>query len=345
MAIQFPFEVYWTTKTDPEPYVDIVVQSLRPQTLILPKGDGFLTYERFQDAYEVLKRHTQGFSALSGDQCWTAMEENGLAYVVLRCIVGLSPPELARIAAAESGIEIDQSFARIWDRKLRNESLTGKRLQPKTLERLQAITKVACRLIEQGVPDDLAPDFIHRLDKADTSHGTESAVHLADHGAPYSVVLYERFLGRPFASHRDAVSELIGDIMENAIEEALSSAHVSFRKTKRAEKVPGFDQAPDFFIPDEFHPRVVIEAKITEDDGTARDKVTRVQHLAKISADFAAMKGRAFQVVACIDGAGFAVRKSNLAKILDATQGKTFTLSTLDRLVDCTDLRELRTHR
>jgi hypothetical protein len=33
----------------------------------------------------------------------------------------------------------------------------------------------------------------------------------------------------------------------------------------------------------EFSPRVVIEAKITEDDGTARDKVTRVQQLGEIS--------------------------------------------------------------
>ena len=28
----------------------------------------------------------------------------------------------------------------------------------------------------------------------------------------------------------------------------------SFRKTKRAERVAGFDQAPDFIVPDEFNP-------------------------------------------------------------------------------------------
>jgi hypothetical protein len=36
-------------------------------------------------------------------------------------------------------------------------------------------------------------------------------------------------------------------------------------------------------IPSEFNPQVVIEVKFTEDDGTARDKVTRVQHLAALS--------------------------------------------------------------
>ena len=96
------------------------------------------------------------------------------------------------------------------------------------------------------------------------------------------MLLYERFLGRPFAGHRDSVSELVGDILESAIEAQLDNAKISFRKTKRAERVNGFDQAPDFIIPDEFNPEVVIEAKITEDDGTARDKVTRVQHLGSL---------------------------------------------------------------
>ena len=88
------------------------------------------------------------------------------------------------------------------------------------------------------------------------------------------MLLYERLLGRPFAGHRDSVSELVGDIVENAIDEILTRAGVSFRRTGRAERVPGFDQTPDFIVPNEFNPQVVIEAKLTEDDGTARDKIT-----------------------------------------------------------------------
>ncbi len=37
---------------------------------------------------------------------------------------------------------------------------------------------------------------------------------------------------------------------------------------------------PAGLTPSEFNPQVVIEAKLTEDDGTARDNVTRVQDLA-----------------------------------------------------------------
>jgi hypothetical protein len=64
--------------------------------------------------------------------------------------------------------------------------------------------------------------------------------------------------------------------VESAIEAVLTDAGISFRKTKRAERVIGFDQMPDFIVPDEFNSQIVIEAKLTEDVGTARDKITRV---------------------------------------------------------------------
>ena len=68
-----------------------------------------------------------------------------------------------------------------------------------------------------------------------------------------------------------------GDVLESAIEDVLSKARLSYRKTKRAEKVPGFDQAADLIIPSEFNPQVVIDAKLTKDDGTARNRVTLAQ--------------------------------------------------------------------
>ena len=70
----------------------------------------------------------------------------------------------------------------------------------------------------------------------------------------------------------------------------LTAAKLNFREAKRAEKITGFDQTPDFIVPDEFNPAALIDAKLTEDEGTARDKVTRVQstqrgHAASISGD------------------------------------------------------------
>jgi len=141
----------------------------------------------------------------------------------------------------------------------------------------------------------------------------------------------------------NSVSELIGDSLESVIEDALARAGVSYRKTKRAEQIPGFDQAPDFIIPDEFNPQVVIEAKITQDDGTARDKVTRVQHLAELSMADQLYGQPKFEVIACIGGRGFGVRREDMKKMLEATRGKTFTLKTLEYLVDYSRLKEFRT--
>ncbi len=127
--------------------------------------------------------------------------------------------------------------------------------------------------------------------------------------------------------------------MESAIEERLSRARISFRKTKRAERVPGFDQAPDFFIPDEYHPSVLIEAKITGDDGTARDKATRIVHLAEMSQERVNRGLSGFEVVACLDGRGFGVRREDMKRMLLRTNGKVFTLATLDQLIPYTKIR------
>ncbi|MDR0630727.1 MAG: hypothetical protein LBF70_01700, partial [Holosporales bacterium] len=128
-----------------------------------------------------------------------------------------------------------------------------------------------------------------------------------------------------FAGHRDSVSELVGDGLETAIEDMLTKAGLSLRKTKRAEKISGFDQAPDFILPSEFNPQIVIEAKITEDDGTARDKVTRIQHLAELSEQRERRGEKGFTVIACIGGRGFGVRREDMKKLLLATKGKVFT--------------------
>ena len=210
-----------------------------------------------------------------------------------------------------------------------------------TEKRIHALIAAACEILKNGAPK-VSPDKLHRLDKADTAAGLASVQSLADLGVPYAILLYERFLGRPFAGHRDSISELVGNLVENAIEDVLSCTGVSFRKTKRAERLPGFDQAPDFIIPSEFNPQVVIEAKLTEDDGTARDKVTRVQHLSALAMEGQPPDQPKFEVVACIAGRGFGVRREDMKKLLLATRGKVFTLQNMQQLIDHTRLQQFR---
>jgi hypothetical protein len=339
--------------------VQVTISGLASAFLLLPKGPGFLEYADFRDAYEVLKQRTGNFAAFTPESVMAALHENSRAFVVLRSILGMTPPEWADLARTETGNAGDQGSARSLDKSCRADPTyiadverrfaeraarqikAGKPplTRPLMLDRIQSLVSVAVGHISQGAPQDV-DGVIHRLAKLDTRYGFDSVRYAANEGVTYADLLYERYLGRPFAGHRDAVSELVGEVMENAVEQQLRGAGISYRKTKRAERIPGFGQAPDFCIPDERTPAVVIEAKITSDDGTARDKVTRIKALANQRDGHVTERGfPPYEVVACIDGRGFRQRREDMRQLLLALDGKVFTTVTLDRLIAHTALR------
>jgi hypothetical protein len=336
---QFGFDVVQARLDE---FVSAVCSSLESEFLVLPKGEGFIEYAVFETGYEALKRVTSGFANINSDAVLGAVRETPVAFIVLRTMLGFTPPEWAYVAAQRTGVEITQGAIRALDRRVRVTPLAPLSQGEATQQRLKALVEAACALLREGSPSTPAGK-IHRLDKADTRGGLRDLQAVAKLGVPYPMLLYERFLGRPFAGHKDSVSELIGDSLEVRIEEGLASFGISYRKTKRAEKIAGFDQAPDFIIPDEFNPQIVIEAKIAEDDGTARDKVTRVQHLAHLSTQGQPEGSYRYEVVACIGGRGFGIRREDMKKLLLATRGKVFTIKTLDRLIDCTKLGQFKT--
>ena len=339
----FPFEIgFDEVRSNIDACIDAVFGCLESEFLVMPKGDGFVEFPIFENGYEALKRATGSFRKVTPDTVVPVVFETPIALIVLRCMLGFTPPEWAYYATRHTGVEVTQGAARTIDRNIRMkpDAALAKR-SPVTERRIRALVAAACRAIESGVPEQ-ARGNLHRLDKADTRAGLISVRSSAQLGVPYSILLYERLLGRPFAGHRDSISELIGNVVENTIEDVLSRAGISFRRTKRAERLPGFDQAPDFVIPNEFNPQVVIEAKVTEDDGTARDKVTRVQHLGTLSLEGRPVDEPGFEVVACIAGRGFGVRREDMKKLLLATRGKIFTLQNVHQLVEHTRLVDFR---
>jgi hypothetical protein len=308
----------------------------------MPKGKGFIEFKVFEQGYEALKKASNNFSRFTSKSISAYISHTPVAFIVLRSILGINPSELAYIATKHLNIPISQTAARNLDRFIRLNPLMPLKVSDLIERRLNALIDTACDLLQKGAPV-IPASSLHRFDKADTKFGTVNVKNMAVMGVPYAMLLYERFLGRPFASHRDSVSEFVGDSLEVAIEEILTKNGVSFRKTKRAEKIIGFDQAPDFVIPSEFNPHVIIEAKITEDDGTARDKATRIQHLGELSLKDVQVDQPKFEVIACIGGRGFGVRREDMKKILVATRGKVFTMQTLPYMVASTRLHEFKT--
>jgi hypothetical protein len=343
--MKFPFEVSFSeVEANLDEFVTAVFSCLSSEFLVMPKGVGFIDYSVFEKGYEALKQATSAFEDINHESILRVAFDVPISIIVIRTMLGFTPPEWAYLATQRTEVQIDQGFARALDRKIRLAPLKPLKGGKVSGQRIKALMEVACQLFREGSPP-VGENKLHRLDKADTRYGKESIRHLTNMGVPYPMLLYERFLGRPFAGHRDSVSELVGDSLESAIEDVLSKAGISYRKTKRAERIPGFDQTPDFIIPSEFNPQILIEAKITEDDGTARDKVTRVQHLGTLAMAGQPSNQPKYEVIACIAGRGFGVRREDMKKLLLATRGKVFTSQNLDRLVEFTRLKEFQTKR
>jgi hypothetical protein len=331
--------------------VDATVSDLVSEFVLMPQGNAFLEYPEFRDAYEVLKRHTTSFEEFTEERIGHAMHENARAIGVLRAILGMTPPEWGELVRTERESDVTQGAGRTIDRECRKDvayirdrvqryearAETARRRgrpipeRPKTLERIDALVGVAVEYISRGAPTR-RDGVIHRLAKFDTSHGLESLRYAAREHIPFALLLYERYLGRPFATHRDSVSELVGEVMESAVARQLDKSGVTYRRTGRAERIPGFGQAPDFCVPDEVNPVAVIEAKITSDDGTARDKVSRIVGLVNQRNRHIEDGHRPYEVVACLDGRGFRVRARDMRELLVQLDGKVFTTATLDQL-------------
>lgn len=335
-----PFEVNSQYLNDHiEEMAEITISDLTSQSLLLPKGESFLDYRGFRDGYGVLYRHTNAFDELTETSLWNALMEDSRVFCVVRSMLGMTPPDWAELARADRDSDVSQNAARGYDKDCRTNPGYVRHVEEsnrakKTPRRLRDMVSVAVEHLKEGAPTR-EKGMVHRLDQFDTKEGLESIRHAADEHVPYAVLLYERYLGRPFSSHRDSVSELVGEQMEGAVEDQLRSAGVPYRKMKRAERIEGFEQAPDFCIPDEIEPDVIIEAKITNDDGTARDKATRIIRLA-FERDKHRKQGKDYEVVACIDGRGFGVRSEDMKQMLKHLGGKVFTTASLDQLVQHT---------
>ena len=192
-----PFEadpVYLESHLDE--MVSATFADLQSQFLILPKGSNFVEYQRFQDAFEVLRRYTSAFSRFNEENVWNALREDALSLLVLRTILGLSPPEWADLARSERASDVSQGYSRLLDGESRiDRALFSRLCRPRDairLTRAEALVSVAVEYIDRGAPMS-AQDTVHRLAKADTTEGIASLQYVASYDVPYAVLLYERY--------------------------------------------------------------------------------------------------------------------------------------------------------
>ncbi|MBC6406548.1 MAG: hypothetical protein GDA41_12705 [Rhodospirillales bacterium] len=155
----FPFEApFEAVEADLDNYVDAVFGALRSEFLTLPRGDGFIDYPVFERGYEALKRATDGFRNLTPEQIIETLYQVPIAFIVLRTMLGFTPPEWAYVTTEESNVDVTQGAIRSLDRKIRMNPLTPLRIDGGVTEqRLRALVTVACQLLVNGAPAEPAP--------------------------------------------------------------------------------------------------------------------------------------------------------------------------------------------
>jgi hypothetical protein len=92
--VKYPFETSLAEiLKSPEQYVDAVFSCLESEFLVMPKGEGFVEYPVFEGGYEFLKSATSGFTEVRADHVYPAVIARPVAFVVLRAMLGFTPPE------------------------------------------------------------------------------------------------------------------------------------------------------------------------------------------------------------------------------------------------------------
>ncbi|HEX4081075.1 MAG TPA: hypothetical protein VHX61_19605 [Rhizomicrobium sp.] len=116
----FPFELaYEELVAQLDACVDAVFGALRSEFLDMPKGQGFIEYPVFEQGYEALKRTTGGFRNLSPDPVFETVNQTPIALIVLRAMLGLTPPEWGYLATQRTNMEVSQGAIRALDRRIR----------------------------------------------------------------------------------------------------------------------------------------------------------------------------------------------------------------------------------
>src|SRR5439155_27354398 len=153
MASTYPFEApFEELSARADVFVDEVFASLESAFLVMPRGQGFVTFPDFENGYETLKQVTENFSKLEEPTIFATALRVPLVLVVLRTMLGFTPSEWAYVAGQSSGLEITQGFARSLDRKIRLNPMTALRPSRAVEPRVRALVAIACKMLTEGAP-------------------------------------------------------------------------------------------------------------------------------------------------------------------------------------------------
>ena len=286
--------------------------------------------ETFSRAYERVAEATDRFRKVDFAELAVLLEEHPETLVVFRTIVGYTPKELA-VATREVGK--GKGARGVGEARIKSIERGGRVGEGSAKILAGTIDRLVSRQMWGAAPDGLRT----KLDKVDTADGWESVRRLAAEGVPYDVFLHQRHMGGAFRQLLDAASEERGEMLEIAVRTLFEEHGVPFLQTgshDQGEIAERFNltmsPAPDFVV---FEPpnglRAMLECKLTNDGGTARDKASRFDTLRKEGVRLGGVP-----VFALLDGLGWERINDALAPVVAHCDGRVFTLDTLPEMLE-----------
>ena len=296
----------------------------------------------FDTAYQTLARHTNSFLNVDRQSLRVALTTDPSTLAPLRMILGFTYNELAwAMKLTRPGTTTRGDTLRKFERNPAPRQMASKRSE--LVETLVATVLAIMNGSILQVPPAVQQFFHSKLEKRDTSDGWRTVATDAG-GVPYSALLYQRYVGGVWRQVQDAYSEVKGDrLLERPIANLFDDHGIPYYRSAsgatgaaRTAEIFGFSPGPDFVLPEET-PTVIVESKVGEDGGTVRDKAARIKNMADMA------KARGLLACAVVDGKGWSERINALADVVIATEGRTYTLTTLPQLLEIPEIAALRT--
>ena len=194
-----------------------------------------------------------------------------------------------------------------------------------------------CSVMDGSLFGEAPAGLRSKQHKTDTENGWRSVIGYANGGVPFAVFLHQRHYGGAFRQVLDATSTQRGDLIEDAVEALFLQRGIPFVRTganNQAEITARFEvrvtPAPDFVVFDSVgNLKAMLECKGTNNGGTARDKALRFERLRDES-----IRLGGIPLIAVLGGIGWARINDALGPVVRDTEGRVFTLSTLDSMLE-----------
>lgn len=303
----------------------LYVPHLAPDYAYVPTSD-FYELPHFQAAYDKLVAATDGFRDVTVDRLAASIRAEPTVLLPLRTMTGLLKKEFAwtsKLAAEPLGMKpLSESKVDSMERSGSPTSAAQARVAAETVD----------QIMQRGLFGDPPGRFKSKQDKPDTVAGWLSVRGYAANGVPYAVFLHQRHYGGPFRQVLDAASELRGNLIENAVEALFTEHGIQFIRTgshNQAEITARFEvtvrPTPDFVVYDSSdNLRAMLECKLTNDGGTARDKALRFERLRDESVRLGGVP-----LIAVLGGLGWTRVNDTLGPVIRDCDGRVFSVGNL----------------